>query len=820
MKRLLPSLSALATCFVTFTSVPAFATAYDDLRTRWAETLVATSASVNMADPVIATEVNARVKAGQDLFLSMETASGRTYLWNGLESTTDSSHITKTYKNLQVMAIALKYDAYATTHLSNASQFRSALLSGLDWMYTNRYRDNSTRYDNWFDWEIGTPQVLLNIVALLWDDLSTAQRDRYTKAVLSKVHSSLDYYGANGTSQLKIWSLLGVLRGNLAANGTAKDFLEEASNRVDSFLTVPFNSLHPTKNTKSGMYEDGSFIEHDQHAYTGGYGTAFLGDLVNVTYLLKGSAWQTDLNRVTNVVVPWVFDAYDPTMYKRVFFHSVQGRYVSRVGKTYDEIASAGSSVGQAVLRLIEVAPGYKEREQLRKLVREWSDSNTSATDLAGTVVHSSIHDYAHIIQFLSTIPPRGPLTAYKQYPWMNRAMAHRPGWAASVAMYNKDEVGGTRLLTTSNETLRQETLQGLHLSDGSLQVMNDDFGQYNLDYFKYVDWTRLPGTTVAAGYGIPMTTPEGESVPWEERHKNLSNWAGGVGVDEFGATGFELQPASTRWFGSFHARKAYFFFDEEIVCMGNDIRTTDSAETHRIQTVIENWKLNQQGTNTFTVDGVVKPTTSGWTEAMTNVTWASLQGMVPGTDMGYYLPTPGTVYGLREKRGGTYFLTLWSDHGVQPSGRSYGYVLLPNHNAAQTQAYAASAPLTILENSPDAQAVWKASIGVTSALFLKNQVKTVTVPGSSTAVMKSDKSAAVLVHKTAGAVKVGLSDPTWENTGTVNLEIWPSATGTITGVVSKDARITVVQTTPTLKLAINVNGAQGGTLSASFTTR
>ena len=215
MKRLFPSLSALVTCAVTFSSFSAAADPHDDLRARWAETLVAAPASVNMNDPIIATEVNAIVKRGQDLWASMEPAkSNRAFLWSGLASTTDSSYITKSYKNLQAIALALKYDPYATTHLSNASQIRDAVRSALDWMYDNRYHDNNTRYDNWFDWEIGAPQALLNIVALMWDDLSDVQRDNYTKAVLAKVHTGLDYAGANGTSQTKIWSLIGVLRKN------------------------------------------------------------------------------------------------------------------------------------------------------------------------------------------------------------------------------------------------------------------------------------------------------------------------------------------------------------------------------------------------------------------------------------------------------------------------------------------------------------------------------------------------------------------------------------------------------------------------------
>ncbi|MDC0714778.1 polysaccharide lyase family 8 super-sandwich domain-containing protein [Stigmatella sp. ncwal1] len=805
-------MTALVTYCVAFSPQAAFADSFDALRVRWAETIVADKAKVDPSDPVIVNGLKEITALGQKHWNSMNKQAGRTYLWSDLTNTEDSAEVTKAYQFLHAIAVAVQYDSYpaAVTKLTNAAQAKRDLIGALDWMFVNRYQNNAYKAGNWFDWEIGAPQVLLNIVALVWDDLTPTQRDNYTKAVLAKVKPGLDYYGANGAWQTKIWALVGVLRKN-------SNYLADAQARVNNVLAVPFTSLPGGTNTKSGMYADGSFIEHYRHAYNGGYGASYLSNLVNVLYLLKGSSWEPNLGNVTNHVVPWVFDAYDFSMYKRMFFHSVKGRYVGRVDQNYDAVAD-GSGVGQAVTRLIEVTPFSAERERLRKVIREWNDSNTSASHLVQSFVASSIHDYSHAIQFVYTITPRGPLNAYKQYPWMNRAMVHRPGWAASVAMYNRDDVRGTRLLTLSNETLQKETLQGLHLSDGTLQVMNDDFGQYNSDYFRRIDWTRLPGTTVAYGYGIPLVTPPGAAPAWEERHSNQSNWAGGASADEFGVTGFQLNPTSTQWYGHLHARKAWFFFDKEIVCLGADIRTTDGSETHPIQTVIENWKLNQAGTNAFTVNGSLKPTTLGWTETMESVSWASLEGMVPGTDMGYYLPTPGRIFGLRENRSGVKFMTLWADHGASQSARSYGYVLLPNHNAAQTQAYAASAPLTVLENSPNAQAVRKASIGVTGALFLKDQIKTITLPNSTASAMKSDRNAAVMVHVTPGNVKIGISDPTWENTGTISLEIWPVLTGNVTKLVSKDARITVLQTAPTLKLAVNVKDAQGDTLTASFT--
>ena len=49
---------------------------------------------------------------------------------------------------------------------------------------------------------------------------------------------------------------------------------------------------------------------------------------------------------------------------------------------------------------------------------------------------------------------------------------------------------------------------------------------------------------------------------------------------------------------------------------------------------------------------------------------------------------------------------TLWLEHGAQPKGESYRYVVVPKASAAEVAAYAASPPVQVLANTAALQAV------------------------------------------------------------------------------------------------------------------
>ena len=101
-------------------------------------------------------------------------------------------------------------------------------------------------------------------------------------------------------------------------------------------------------------------------------------------------------------------------------------------------------------------------------------------------------------------------------------------------------------------------------------------------------------------------------------------------------------------------AQKSWFALDNEIVALGSNIGSTSA---NGVLTIVDNRKLNlaQGGNNAFVVNGVTEPTTLGWSQSMSGVTWANLAGNVAGADLGYYFPTAPTLNALRVAGSGTW---------------------------------------------------------------------------------------------------------------------------------------------------------------------
>src|SRR5207245_2728902 len=308
--------------------------------------------------------------------------------------------------------------------------------------------------------------------------------------------------------------------------------------------------------------------------------------------------------------------------------------------------------------------------------------------------------------------------------------------------------------------------------------------GHYANNFWPTVNAYRLPGTTVDTQ---TRTNSSGEG------YLSPNNWVGGASVQNlYGVAGMQLNA----WNSTLSAKKSWFMFDEEIVCLGAGITSVDSRT---VETIVENRRLSVYGNNAFSVNGAAKPTSVGWSETMTNISYAHLIGTVPGADIGYFFPQPVTLKALREVRAGSPFelnttygstnesarnyLTLWFDHGLNPSNATYAYVLLPNKTAAQVAAYAATSNLVVLENSARAQGVKKISLGLTAVNFWKegaNGLGGLTV----------DQKATVIVRNDGTFLEVGLADPTQTNTGSINVEIDAAASA----LISADATVSVAR--------------------------
>ena len=743
------------------------------LRQKWGEILVG-GTNLNVADPAITSAIAKYSNSGSNYWSSMNKSVSRTYLWSDAASSNNSSHITTSFNRLGLMAMA-----YATTNssLQNNAALASDINSALDWMYTYRYNETKPQYDNWWDWEIGAPMALNDVCVLMYDVLTPSQIANYMSAV-NFFTPAPDMTQANTVWKARV---VGV-RGCLVKDAAKLALVREAVSTVFPYVT-----------TGDGYYRDGSFIQHDIHPYNGGYGASLLGNLIPMLNWMNGSTWQITDSQRTNVF-RWIYDAFEPVIYRGTFMDMVRGREISRY-------SSSGSAQGimADILQLSQMAP-TNDAARMKSMVKYWAQADT----VRNFVSNAALPDIPLIQQVLAdtNVVPRGELVGHYTFADMDRVVHLRPDYGFGISMYSirtgNYEGGHFGTLTTENH-------KGWYTAYGMTYVYGGDLNQYGDNFWPTVDPYRLPGTTVDTQI---RTDYSGASA------LGSNSWVGGATLGKYGAAGMQLNA----WNSTLMAKKSWFMFDNEIVCLGAGITASDGGT---VETIIENRKLvNIGGINPFTVDGSAKPSLPGWSETMMDINWAQLKGNVSGADIGYYFPQPMVVKGLREARthswseinsGGTTnlytrnYLTLWFDHGVNPTNATYAYALLPNRSVALVADYAAHPQFTVLENSANIQGVRETSLGITAVNFWNdgtNSLGGITV----------DRKASVLVQNDGTYLDVAVCDPTQSGTSvTVEIAV-PSL-----GLMSADSGVTVLQTSPTTRLVVNVNGGSGRSLSARF---
>ncbi|MGO9093683.1 MAG: polysaccharide lyase 8 family protein [Bryobacteraceae bacterium] len=374
------------------------------------------------------------------------------------------------------------------------------------------------------------------------------------------------------------------------------------------------------------------------------------------------------------------------------------------------------------------------------------------------------------ILQDASTTPAARPAIS-RVYASMDRVVHVRRTWAAGIAMHS------SRIF--NYEGMDGENLKGWHTSDGMTYLYNADLRQFTDAFWPTVDPQRLPGTTVIAGSTA------------RESRLGGSDAVGGTSLDGYSAAMMLLAPEG----GQLSAKKSWFLFDDELVALGAEIRSTAAAQT--VETIMENRRLTAEARFTSGQQG----------------RWAHLASAVPGASVGYYFPDKAAWKSLEKTRSGAWseinrrgpatavgarYRTLWFDHGRMPDGATYAYVILPGKSQAETVSYAGSPGVRIVENNGDVQAVVEAGLGIRAANFWTG--------AKSAAGIGCDGVASVLVHEANGVLTIAASDPTQANTGRLHIEVAEAAGA----VVFQDAGVSVEQTTPVLRLAIWVKDAHG----------
>ncbi|MFI8527220.1 polysaccharide lyase 8 family protein [Promicromonospora sukumoe] len=805
----LAGLAALA----PYVSLPARAlpaSTTTELVERWA-VLQTGGPGLDLADAHVAAAVRRVDRAATTVLATLDRSAGRTALWADLADRTRSTNVTTTFKRLRSIAVAW---ATPGTSVSGDAAVADTVADGLGWMHDTLYGPGLPRFDNDWDWEIGSASALVDTLVVLREHLgadlarSTAAVDHYTPDPNLWRADRQIATGANRVWIATVVAVRAALDGDEAALARVRDALSDVEGGGANSVLAFADEAAGAAGTGEGFFRDGSFLQHWKHPYNGGYGKELLGTLSSLLHLLGDSPWQVTDPALANVY-GWVTDAFDPLMVRGDMVASVCGREIARPSK---QGHASTQTVVEGTLRLIPSAPAA-QAATLTALVAQWIAEDTYRDFLAGTTPASVVAAKA----LLAAGPtPRGPLVAQHQYPAMDKVVHHRPGFAVSVSAYSSR--------VYNYESIQNENLHGWHLSDGMVLLYTDDLGHYSEDYWPTVDPYRLPGTTVD-------TARRADGA--DHRATNAATWVGGATLPgtTLGGYGQDLRAQGS----DLRALKSWFLLDDAVVCLGSGITAPGAAA---VETVVENRKVRDGAA--LVVDGVDQRVTPGWNATLDDVRWCHLAGT-----SGYVFPDGARLHALREDRTHTWreinvkygidtpvtrpYLTAWLDHGAAPDGGSYAYVLLPAASPEQTRLFSAACGtadgLRVLAHDDGLHAV--ALGGSVAANFWgagRVTLDGAAAPGASGAhraglvgALVADGAASVVLHTEPPAggqrtTRVALSDPTQTREQVVlDLEV-PGLT-----LVGADDGVTVTRRGAGWRLVADGVALRGATVSASF---
>jgi chondroitin AC lyase len=297
------------------------------------------------------------------------------------------------------------------------------------------------------------------------------------------------------------------------------------------------------------------------------------------------------------------------------------------------------------------------------------------------------------------------PTLSHATFYWNTEHFTvQRPGWFTSVRMYSTRnynmEVG-----------YNSEGLKNHHRGDGTNHISRT--GDEYYDLAPVFDFQKVPGATILQKENMPA--------PGEIQKLGLTSFVGAVTDGKYGAVAFDFRSPHDPLI----ARKAWFFFDEEYVCLGTGISCRENLP---VATALNQCLLRGDVTVSSANKKSLVP--QGEKE-LQNVDWVFHDGI------GYVFPEPVTV-GLKNNAAtGSWWdinkqtdspkdevkldvFKLWLNHGEKPSEESYEYIVVPATSVEKMEQNNSKNSVEILSNTSELQTVKHTGLQMLQAVFYK----------------------------------------------------------------------------------------------------
>ncbi len=287
-----------------------------------------------------------------------------------------------------------------------------------------------------------------------------------------------------------------------------------------------------------------------------------------------------------------------------------------------------------------------------------------------------------------------------KQFPNLsyNRFFTHseylihqRPGYFASVRMFSDRN-------HNMEAPHNMESLKHHHFADGANFISRT--GKEHDDIFPVWDWQKIPGTTVVQKPSLPG---------WNEIvKKGKTGFVGAVTDGKYGVAAFDFESPHD----PLKARKAWFFFNDEYVCLGSGIQ---SESEHPVTTTLNQCLLNG---DVVVKSGKKQSTLAKGEHQLKEVSWIHHDGIA------YLFQSPVAVSLNNKTYSGLWqdiaksawtkdeplvrkdIFSVWIDHGRLPKNASYHYSIIPGIDVKKVEEYQSTSKIKTLSNTSKIQAV------------------------------------------------------------------------------------------------------------------
>jgi chondroitin AC lyase len=474
-------------------------------------------------------------------------------------------------------------------------------------------------------------------------------------------------------------------------------------------LFSPIRLVHNAE----GLQYDNSYMQHGAQLYIAGYGEAFINGVFKMANYVRDTQYALSDEKIA-LLSQYYDNSYLKTVRGKYTDFNIHGRGISRPNK------------------LSAQKQGDKEQLLVAKMI-----------DAKKAIVWANA-----IARIDSTAMPSFEIAPlHTQYFKADYTLHIRPAYSFNVRMVSKR--------TMRCEAGNNENVLGRYLSDGATNIQIHGPEYYNI--MPIWEWDKIPGVT-----SRDYATDRPMDKTWGEQGSNA--FSGGVSDGVYGASAYQLN------YDGLLAKKAWFFFDQEIVCLGADI---SSNESENITTAInQSWlkgnvmtsSQTKEITNDETITSNKKSKTWFWHD-----------------NVGYYFPQGGAITLSTKVQNGNWYhindsyskeeisgnvFKLWLDHGSKPISASYAYMVLPAVKTAAEMKKFKAKKLEIIANTGSMQVVYHKSLDMLQAVFYQGgSVKVSSVE------IKVDKACIVLIKDVKGEQIVSIADPLYkEKSATITL--------------------------------------------------